>query len=150
MLICNLINGIYESNLLVMNKEIEGKEVTELIQMLITLTHIDIFLEEVPMIRANVRDHHTVYKLLEEEGNIMKEGRIWRARAAETILKTFQAVMTASKIIDTYELHKEVLEKFIMDNKYDEKQEFIKIGWIETFEKNVKIRVKMTKRTSDT
>ena len=132
-----------------MNKEIEGKEVVELIQMVTTLMRTDIFIEEVPTMKANMKDFHTVYKIMEEPGNLMLHGSLWRARAMETIKQVFMTIMTSGKIIETYETYKDFLEKFISENKCTERQEFVKVGWVESFEKNVKIQVKMTKRSSD-
>ena len=149
MLICSVNDGIYEGSLLVMNKEIEGKEVVELIQMVTTLMRIDILIEEVPTTKANTMDYNTVYKMLEEEGNLMLHGSLWRARAMETIKQIFMTIMTGGKIVETYEAHRSLLKKFIEENMCTERQEFIKIGWVETYEKNVKIQIKMTKRTSD-
>ena len=149
MLICDNNNGIYNGSIILMNKEIENKEIVELVQMLTTLMRIDIIIEEVPVMRANVEDFATVYNLLAEEGNLMKNGAIWKARAMETIKHIFTAIMQASKMIETYEVHQNILEKFIEENKWIEKQEYVKVGWVETFDKNVKVQVRMTKRTSD-
>ena len=67
----------------------------------------------------------------------------------DTIKQVFMTIMTGGKIIETYETYKEFLEKFIMENKCVERQEYVKVGWVESFDKNVKIQVKMTKRSSD-
>ena len=149
MLICSCNNGMYNGSLLLLNREIENKEVVELVQMLTVLMRIDIMLEEIPVMKANVEDFATVYNLMNEEGNIMMNGGIWKARAMETIKQIFMTIMQASKIIETYETHQSVLEKFIEENKWIEKQEYVKVGWVETFDRNVKIQVRMTKRTSD-
>ena len=149
MLICSNNNGIYNGSILLLNREIENKEVVELVQMLTILMRIDIMLEEVPVMRANVEDLATIYNIMNEEGNLMMNGNIWKARAMETVKHIFLTIMQASKIIETYETHQQILEKFIEENKWIEKQEYVKVGWVETFDKNVKVQVKMTKRTSD-
>ena len=149
MLICSNNNGMYNGSIILLNREIENKEVVELVQMLTTLMRIDIMIEEIPVMKANIEDLATVYKLMSEEGNLMMNGSLWKARVMETVKHTFLTIMQASKIIETYEIHQQVLDKFIEENKWIEKQEFVKVGWVETFDKNVKVQVRMTKRTSD-
>ena len=149
MLICSNNNGIYNGSIILVNKEVESKEVVELVQMLTVLMRIDIMIEEIPVMRANVEDFATIYNLMSEEGNLMMNGNIWKARVMETIKHIFMTVMQARTITETYEIYQNVLEKFIEENKWIEKQEYIKVGWVETYDKNVKIQVRMTKRTSD-
>ena len=149
MLICSNNNGMYNGSLILLNREIESKEVVELVQMVTTLMRIDIMTEEIPVMKANVEDLATVYKLMSEEGNLMMNGSLWKARVMETVKHIFMTIMQASKIIESYEIHQQILEKFIDENKWIEKQEFVKVGWVETFDKNVKVQVRMTKRTSD-
>ena len=150
MIICSLNEGIYEGNLAVTNKEIENREVMEVIQMGICLMKIDVMLEEVQGMRTNTADQALMYKLLEDENNnIMSNGGIWRGRALETIRNILMNILQASKILETFDTHQKVLENFIKMNGKKEGQEFVVIGWVESFEKQVKIKVKMTKRSCE-
>ena len=80
-------DGIYNSNIHVQNREIEEREVTELVRMGIILTKIDIMVQEISTIRTDCTDQAQMYKILEnkENGNIMMCGAIWRSRAMKTI-----------------------------------------------------------------
>ena len=145
MIICSVTDGIYEGSLAVTNKEIENREVIEVIQMGICLMKIDVMLEETEGIRTNTTDQALMYKLLEDaNNNIMKNGGIWRGRALETIRNILMNILQASKIIESYENHQKVLENFLKMNSKKEGQEFVVIGWVESFEKQAKIKVKMT------
>ena len=148
MITCFVSNGIYEGCILVQNREIEDRQVTELIQMGLTLTKIDIMIHEIRTVRSDLVDHAQMYKILEETdaGNIMKNGTVWRSRAMKTLQVTFMEVMQASKILEAYENHCTVLNNFIIMNQKNENQEYVGIGWVETFEKCVKIKTKLTKK----
>ena len=149
MIICSLNDGIYEGSLSVTNKEIENRSVTEVIQLGICLMKIDVMLEETQGIRTNTTDQALMYKLLEDENNnIMQNGGIWRGRALETIRNILMNILQASKILEAFEGHRKVLENFLKMNSKKEGLEFVVISWVESFEKQAKIRVKMTKRSS--
>lgn len=148
MILCSVENGIYEGSIFVQNGEIEEREVTEIVEMGIVLTKIDIMLHEIVTIRSDCVDHAQIYKILEdkENGNIMKSGTIWRSRAMKTLKIIFHEVIQASRILEMYETHKNVLTNFIEMNQKNENQEHIGIGWIERFDKHIKVKTKMTKK----
>ena len=148
MITCNVDKGIYEGSLLVQNGEIEGREATEMIKMGIVLTKIDIMLHEIVTVRSDCADHAQMYKILEDNknGNIMKCGTAWRSRAMKTLKLVFLEIVQASKILEVYETHQNVLLNFIQMNQKNENQEYIGIGWIEVYEKHVKIKTKLTKK----
>ena len=148
MIICNVTNGIYEGSLSVTNKEIENRDVMEVIQMGICLAKIDVMLEETMGIRTSTSDQAMMYKLLEDQNNnIMENGGMWRGRALETIRNILMNILQASKIIETFDMHQKVLENFLKMNGKKEGLEFVVISWVESFEKQAKIRIKMTKRS---
>ena len=148
MIICNLQNGIYEGAILVQNSEIEGKEIDEMVQMGLTLMKIDILASEIKVVRTEVKDFAQMYKILEkrENGNIMKNGTIWRSRAITTIKEVLLSVLQASKLTDAFDNHKLVLENFITMNAKNEASEHVGVGWVESFERHIKLRAKLTKR----
>ena len=148
MITCTENDGIYEGCLIVQNREIEDRSVTELIQMGITLMKIDIMIHEIKTIRSDCLDQAQMYKILEdsENGNIMKCGAEWRSRAMKTLKLVFLEVVQGSKIIEMYEMHQKVLENFIKMNQKNENQEYIGIGWVEATERNIKIKSKVTKK----
>ena len=78
----------------------------------------------------------------------MQNGGIWRGRALETIRNILMNILQASKILEAFEGHRKVLENFLKMNSRTEGQEFVVLSWVESFEKQAKIRVKMTKRSS--
>ena len=148
MIICNLQNGIYEGAILVQNREIEGKEIDEMVQMGLTLMKIDILSSEIKTVRTEVKDFAQMYKLLEkhENGNIMKNGTIWRSRAITTIKEVLLNVLQASKLTDAFDNHRLVLENFILMNAKNEAMEHVGVGWVESFERHIKLRAKLTRR----
>ena len=148
MITCNVSNGIYDGSILIQNGEIDGRDVTELVKMGLVLTKIDIMLHEIMTIRSDCVDHAQMYKILEdkENGNIMKCGTIWRSRAMKTLKVVFLEIVQASKILEVFETHQNVLINFIEMNQKNENQEYIGIGWAEVFEKHVKIKTKLTKK----
>lgn len=148
MILCDVNNGIYEGSILVQNNEIEEREVTEIVKMGLVLTKVDIMLHEIVTIRSDCVDHAQMYKILEDNknGNIMKCGTIWRSRAMKTLKIVFLEVVQASRILEVYEAHQNVLTNFIEMNQKNENQEHVGVGWIETFDKHIKIRTKMTKK----
>ena len=141
-------NGIYNSNIYVQNREIEDREVTDLVQMGIVLTKIDIMIQEISTIRSDCTDQAQMYKLLEDKdsGNIMLCGAIWRSRAMKTIKTILLEIVQGGKMLEIYENHKNVLENFIKMNQKNEQQEYIGIGWVESQEKSIQIRTKLTKK----
>lgn len=148
MLICSKKNGIYEGVINVQNNEIESKDVTEMIKMGITLMKIDIMISEIRTVRAEVKDYAQMYKILEDEtnGNIMRAGEIWRGKAMKTVEHTFMSVMQASKIVNEYEMHEKMLTNFVRMNQKNEGQEFMSLGWVESSDKQIEIKMKMTRR----
>ena len=148
MILCDVNNGIYEGNILVQSGEIEERDVTEIVEMGIVLTKMDIMLHEIVTIRSDCVDHAQMYKILEdkENGNIMKSGTAWRSRAMKTLKIIFLEVVQASRILEMYEAHKAVFTNFIEMNQKNEGQEHIGIGWIELFDKHIKVKTKMTKK----
>ena len=150
MIICTLNDGIYCGSLMIMSKEIDGREVVELVQMGMTLAKIDILLDEVKVAKTEVKDFQQMYQLLEDKnGNIMLNGGVWRGRAIETIKRTFHTILQAGSITETYDQHKKMLINFLEMNKWPEKLEFISVGWVENYDKGIKINVKLTKRNAD-
>ena len=151
MFICNESNGIYESNIQVQNREIEDRDVTELVTMGIVLTKIDIMVHEIKTIRSDCTDYAQMYKVIEdrESGNIMRCGAVWRSRAMKTLKLVLLEIIQGGNMLEAYETHKNVLENFIQMNQKNEKQEYIGIGWAETYDKNVMIRTKITKKDSN-
>lgn len=148
MLLCELKNGIYEGTIKVQNNEVEERNVQNIIKMGIVLMKIDIMIVEVRTVRLEVKDHAQMYKLLEdmENGNIMRCGDIWRGRAMNTIEHIFMNIIQASKILEMYDMHEKVLTNFVQMNQKNEGQEHMSLGWIETFDKHIEVRIKMTKR----
>ena len=148
MFICSENNGSYESNLQIQSREIEDRNVTELVEMGLTLTKIDIMLHEIKTIRSECKDHAQMYKILEdkENGNIMRCGAIWRSRAMKTLEVTFLEIVQGGKMLEIYEAHQNVLENFIIMNQKNENQEYIGIGWAESKDKVVTIKTKITKK----
>ena len=141
-------DGIYNSNIHVQNREIEEREVTELVRMGIILTKIDIMVQEISTIRTDCTDQAQMYKILEdkENGNIMMCGAIWRSRAIKTIKTVLLDIVQGGKMLEAYESHQNVLKNFIKMNQKNESQEYIGLGWIESQEKNITIRTKLTKK----
>ena len=148
MLTCSVENGIYEGSITVMSKEIDGKDVTEVVQMGITLVKVDILTNEIKAVRIQTLDVAQMYKIIEmkECGNIMRNGEVWRGRTIRTIKTVLVEVLQASNLIETYDMHKKVFENFIQLNAKNENQEHVGIGWAEVNDKQVKIHVKLTKR----
>ena len=133
-----------------MSKEIDGREVVELTEMGINLMKLDIMLDEIEVARVEVRDYEQVYKILEEErGNPMLNGSLWRGRVMETMKKVFMTIIQAGNITDVYENHVKVVNYFIKSNSWKEKCEFVSVGWVENYEKSIKISARLVKRTSD-
>ena len=149
MLLCQLKNGIYEGSIMVQNKEINGKEVEEMVQMATNLAKIDICLSEIQTMKVEVKDMAQMYKILEEKGNTMLNGAVWRGRTMETMRNIFNTILQAGIITDEYENHEKVIKNFLQKNKWNEKMEFVSIGWIEGYEGKIKINFKMTKRNTD-
>ena len=141
-------NGIYNSNIHVQNREIEDRDVTDLVKMGIVLTKIDIMSQEIKTIRTECTDQAQMYKILEDKnnGNIMMCGAVWRSRVMKTIKTILLEIVQGGKMLETYENHQDVLENFIKMNQKNESQEYIGIGWVESQEKNVTIRTKLTKK----
>ena len=148
MFITSKSEGIYNSNIHVQNREIEEREVIELVQMGLTLTKIDIMIHEISTIRTDCTDQAQMYKILEDEenGNIMMCGAIWRSRAIKTIKTVLLDIVQGGKMIEAYESHQNVLKNFIKMNQKNEGQEYIGLGWVESQEKNISIRTKITKK----
>lgn len=148
MFICKENDGIYECNIQIQNREIEDREVTDLVQMGIVLTKIDIMIHEIKTIRSDCTDHAQMYKILDdkENGNIMRCGAIWRSRAMKTLKVTFLEIVQGGKMLEVYETHQNMLENFIRMNQKNESQEYIGIGWVEAHEKFVTIKTKLTKK----
>ena len=151
MILCRERNGIYEGSVMLMSeKEIDGKEPMEIVRMITNLARIDIVLEEIVTARTEVQDYAQMYKILEEkDGNIMMSGSIWRGRAVETVQMIFNTIVQSGNITETYDTHEEVLNNFLENTRWNEKMDFISIGWIENYEGKVKVKFKMTKRNSD-
>ena len=84
--------------------------------------------------------------MIQSNSNIMKNGTIWRSRAIATIKEVLLSVLQASKITDAFDNHKMVLENFITMNAKNEASEHVGVGWVESFERHIKLRAKLTKR----
>ena len=150
MILCTLKDGIYRGNIMVLNKELKGREVVSLVQMALNLAKIDILLDEVKVAKTEVKDHQQIYKLLEDEnGNLLLNGGLWKGRALETVKTTFQTILYARNIAETYEQHEKMLKNVLEKCKWSERLEFVSIGWVENFDKTIKINVKLTKRSTD-
>ena len=63
-----------------------------------------------------------------------------------TIEHIFMNIIQASKILEMYDMHEKVLTNFVQMNQKNEGQEHMSLGWIETFDKHIEVRIKMTKR----
>ena len=151
MLICTLSEGIYEGSILLIGKEIEDRTVEDIIKMVITMAKVDIILNEVGTVRIEVKDHAQVYKLIEnlEAGNLLLNGSAWRSRAFVTVKETFMTILQSSRIPEMYDLHCRVLDNFIRMNKWSENQEHIGCGWVEDFDKHVRVKIQFTKRKQE-
>ena len=148
MLICTLSEGIYEGSILLVSKEVEDRTVEDIIKMVITMAKVDIILSEVGTIRTTVKDYAQMYKLIEnlEAGNLVLNGSIWKSKVFITIKEVYMTVLQSSKIPETYDLHKKALDNFVRMNKWSEGQEHIGCGWVEDFNKHVRVKIKFTKR----
>ena len=151
MLICTLSEGIYNGSILLIGKEIEDRSVEDVIKMVITMAKVDIILAEVGTVRTEVKDHAQIYKLIEnlEAGNLLLNGGIWRSRAFATVKETFMTVLQSSRFPDMYDLHHRVLNNFVRMNKWCENQEHIGCGWVENFDKHVRVKIQFTKRKQE-
>ena len=151
MLICTLEDGKYEGSILLLNKEIEDRSVEDIVKMIITLAKVDIILAEVGTIRTEVKDYAQMYKLLEnlEMGNILLNGARWKSRTFVVINEVFTNILQAGKLPENFDLHQKVLDNFIKMNKWTEGQEHIGCGWIESYDKHVRAKVKLTKRNQN-
>ena len=151
MLICTLSEGIYEGSILLIGKEIENRSVEDIIKMVITMAKVDIILSEVGTVRIEVKDHAQVYKLVEniEAGNLLLNGSTWRSRVFVTVKETFMTILQSGRIPETYDLHQKVLDNFVRMNKWSENQEHIGCGWVEDFDKHVRVRIQFTKRKQE-
>ena len=148
MLICTLSDGIYEGSILLVSKEVEDRTVEDIIKMVITMAKVDIILSEVGIIRTTVKDYAQMYKLIEnlEAGNLVLNGSIWKSRVFATMKEVFMTVLQSSKIPEMYDLHQKALDNFVRMNKWSEGQEHIGCGWVEDFNKHVRVKIKFTKR----
>ena len=148
MLICTLSDGIYEGSILLVSKEVEDRTVEDIIKMVITMAKVDIILSEVGIIRTTVKDYAQMYKLIEnlEAGNLVLNGSVWKSKVFVTVKETFMTVLQSSKIPEMYDQHQKVLDNFVRMNKWSEGQEHIGCGWVEDFNKHVRVKIKFTKR----
>ena len=112
------------------------------------MAKVDIILSEVSTIRTTVKDFAQMYKLIEnlEAGNLVLNGSIWKSKVFTTVKEVFMTVLQSSKIPETYDLHQKILDNFIRMNKWSEGQEHIGCGWVEDFDKHVRVKIKFTKR----
>ena len=151
MLICTLSEGIYEGSILLVSKEVEDRTVEDIIKMVITMAKVDIILSEVGTIRTTVKDYAQMYKLIEnlEAGNLVLNGSIWKSKVFITIKEVYMTVLQSSKIPETYDLHKKALDNFVRMNKWSEGQEHIGCGWVEDFNKHIRVKIKFTKRSQE-
>ena len=148
MLICTINEGVYEGSVLLLNKEIEDKSVEDVAKMAITLAKVDIILAEVRTIRSVVADYAQIYNLLEniEAGNILLNGSTWKSKAFATIKEVFMTIMQSGKLLETYYSHQKVLDNFVRMSKWTDGQEHIGCSWVESYDKHVRVKVKLTKR----
>ena len=151
MLICSVNEGIYEGSVLLVNKEIEDRNVEDVIKMTITLAKVDIILAEVGTIRTEVADYAQVYKLIEntEAGNILLNGSTWKSKTFLTIKEVFMTIMQSGKLPETYDCHQKVLNNFVRMSKWADGQEHIGCAWVESYDKHVRVKIKLTKRSQE-
>ena len=144
-------DGIYEGSVLLVNKEIEDRSVEDVVRMVITLAKVDIILEEVGTIRSVVQDFAQMYKLIEglDTGNILLNGSTWKSKAFVTIKEVFMTIMQSGKLTETYDNHQKVLDNFVRMSKWTDGQEHIGCGWVESYDKHVRVRIKFTKRSQE-
>ena len=64
----------------------------------------------------------------------------------KTIKTILLEIVQGGKMLEIYENHRNVLDNFIKMNQKNEKQEYIGVGWVESYEKSVQIRTKLTKK----
>ena len=55
-------------------------------------------------------------------------------------------IMQAGKLPEMYSNHQKVLDNFVRMNKWAEGQEHIGCAWVESFDKHVRVKIKLTKR----
>ena len=148
MLITEENNGVYASSIKLMNNELENQNPIDTIEMGLTLTKIDILVEEIQTVREEPINQNDLYKLIEEgdKGNPMQNGAMWRARVMKLTKDVFYEIMHSSKIPETYKQHSRMLQNVIKENKWTESMEFVAVGWVETNEKYAWVCNKMTKR----
>ena len=148
MLITEKINDVYVSSIKFLNQEIDNQNPIDTAEMGIILTKIDIMLEEVFTVKEDPINQNELYRILHENdvGNPMRNGAMWRARVMKLTRNIFEEIMQSSKIPETYENHRKLLENIIKENKWTEEMEFITVGWIETNDKYTWANCKMTKR----
>ena len=148
MIITEVNNGVYKSCIKLVNQEVNNQNPIDTIDMGITLTKIDIYVEEISTVRDVPTNQNELYKILEngDEGNPMQNGAIWRARVMKLTKDLFNEIIQSSKIPETYMKHRKVLKNIIKENKWTESMEFISVGWVETNNQNSWVHSKMTKR----
>ena len=148
MIITEVNNGVYTSSIKLLNQELKNQNPIDTIEMGITLTRIDILIEETPTVKEDPINQNELYRLIEEgdKGNPMRNGAAWRARVMKLTKDIFNEIMQSSKIPETYKQHSKLLQNIIKENKWTEAMEFVTVGWVETNDKNAWVNCKMTKR----
>ena len=148
MIITDEEKGVYTSCIKLTNQEVKNQNPIDTIEMGMTLTKIDIYIEEIKTVRDAPTNQNEIYKIIEngEEGNPMQNGAIWRARVMKLTKDIFNEIIQSSKIPENYEKHKKMLQNIIKENKWTERMEFVAVGWVETDEQNVWVHSKMAKQ----
>ena len=149
MIITDKNKEVYTSCIKLTNQEINNQNPIDTIEMGLTLTKIDIYIEEIETVREDPINQNDLYKIIESgsEGNPMQNGAGWRARVMKLTKDIFYEIIQSSKIPENYQKHKKLLRNIIKENKWTEKLEFIAVGWVETDNQHAWVHSKMTKRT---
>ena len=148
MLITEKEKEVYTSCIKLTNQEINNQNPIDTVEMGLTLTKIDILIEEIDTVRDDPINQNDLYNIIErgDEGNPMQNGAAWRARVMKLTKDLFREILQSSRIPENYLKHKKVLQNIIKENKWTEKMEFIAIGWVESNDQHVWVHSKMTKR----
>ena len=90
-----------------------------------------------------------MYKIIEniEAGNILLNGSTWKSKAFITVKEIFMTIMQSGKLTEMYDNHQKVLNNFVRMSKWADGQEHIGCGWVQNYDKHVRVKIKLTKRS---
>ena len=123
MLITEKEKEVYTSCIKLTNQEINNQNPIDTVEMGLTLTKIDILIEEIDTVRDDPINQNDLYNIIErgDEGNPMQNGAAWRARVMKLTKDLFREILQSSRIPENYLKHKKVLQNIIKENKWTER-----------------------------